>query len=397
MDNYDVVIIGGGIHGVGVAQAAAAAGYSALLLEKNALAYGSSSRSSKLIHGGLRYLESAQFSLVYECLHERQLLAKLAPDLVYLESFHIPVYRTTSRSRLTIRTGLSLYALLGGLTSAARFNTLPKKQWDSLDGLEQHDLTAVFRYFDGRTDDAALTRAVMNSAITLGAEMLMPAEFVGAACEQDNVQITYVVDGITKQCQASALINATGAWINPVLEKINPVCKAKEIDLVQGTHLILDNVPIDHCFYLEAPQDKRAVFVLPWKNKTLVGTTETRFTGSPDSVKPEPLERDYLLTVVRHYFPAYSAEVSSGLAVQKKTIQVGDAFAGLRVLPAGSENDFSKPRDTVLYQSHNRIINVYGGKLTTYRLTADRIIKKIQDVLPVRKQVALTRNINLEA
>ena len=113
MDNYDVLIIGGGIHGVGTAQAAAAAGYSVLLLEKNHLAYGTSSRSSKLIHGGLRYLESAQISLVYECLHERHLLTQLAPDLVRLEKFYIPVYNNTSRSRLTLRLGLSMYALLG--------------------------------------------------------------------------------------------------------------------------------------------------------------------------------------------------------------------------------------------------------------------------------------------
>ena len=384
MDNFDVVIIGGGIHGAGAAQAAAAAGHSVLLLEKNNLAYGSSSRSSKLIHGGLRYLESAQFHLVHECLRERHLLTRLAPDLVHLESFYIPVYESTSRNRLTLLTGLSLYAVLGGLKASARFHVLDKNQWPLLDGLKQQGLKAVYQYYDGRTDDKSLTHAVMNSAIELGAETVIPAEFVCAECEQDGVAVIYTENGIKKYCQASVLVNATGAWINPVLEKITPVKPVMNIDLVQGTHLVLDEMPIKHCFYFEAPQDNRAIFLLPWKNKTLLGTTETNFTGTPDNVLAQQFEKDYLLDIVHHYFP------------EKKTLNVVDEFSGLRVLPSGKENDFSKPRDTVLYQSHERVINIYGGKLTTYRLTAERIMKKIHCLLPARKVKALTRNILLK-
>ena len=305
MDNYDVVVIGGGIHGVGAAQAAAAAGYSVLLLEQNNLAYGSSSRSSKLIHGGLRYLESAQFHLVYECLHERHLLTRLAPDLVYLDSFYIPIYDSTSRSRLTLRTGLSLYALLGGLHSSTHFQALSKKQWQTLDGLKQPGLKAVYQYYDGRTDDYALTHAVMRSAIELGAESVIPAEFISAQCEPDKVQITYLDNGVEKHCSASVLINATGAWANPVLEKITPVSNGMAVDLVQGTHLVLEGIPINHCFYFEAPQDRRAIFMLPWKNKTLLGTTETLFTGQPENVSPQQHEKEYLLDVVQHYFPEH--------------------------------------------------------------------------------------------
>ena len=388
MDRFDVVVIGGGIHGVGAAQAAAAAGFSVLLLEKNHLAYGSSSRSSKLIHGGLRYLESGQFSLVYECLHERHLLTRLAPDLVYLDRFYIPVYDSTSRSRVTLRTGLSLYAALGGLHAASRFKTLAKKQWPSLDGLKLQGMKAVYQYFDGRTDDVALTAAVMRSAAELGAESIVPAEFISAECEQDKVHIAYTVNGIKKHCEAKALVNASGAWINPVLEKIRPARSVRPVDLVQGTHLLLDNLAINHCFYLEAPQDKRAIFLLPWKNKTLLGTTETLFSGQADNVLPLQSEQDYLLEVVQHYFPCYF----SG----RHVISVVDKFAGLRVLPTGEGDDFSKPRDTVLYQSHDRVINVYGGKLTTYRLTAQRIMKKLQAVLPVREVKAVTHKIKLQ-
>ena len=384
MDNYDVVIIGGGIHGVGAAQAAAAAGYSVLLLEKNHLAYGTSSRSSKLIHGGLRYLESAQISLVYECLHERHLLTRLAPELVRLEKFFIPVYNNTSRSRLTLRLGLSMYALLGGLKPSTRFRTLKKDKWSSLDGLTQDNLKAVFQYYDGRTDDAALTRAVMHSAVELGAHHIIPAEFISAEVETDKVQVTYSENNNIKHCQCSALVNATGPWINQLLKKITPQKPEKNIDLIQGSHLILDDFPIKHCFYLEAPQDKRPVFLLPWKDKTLLGTTEADFSGELDKLQPKQQEKDYLLEVVQHYFPT------------QNSFRVTDAFAGVRVLPSGDGAYFNKPRETLLHRSHPRVINVYGGKLTTYRLVGKRIIDSIQDILPTVEIRALTEKIRLK-
>lgn len=384
MDRYDVVIIGGGIHGVGVAQAAAASGHSVLLLEKTDLACATSSQSTKLIHGGLRYLESAKFSLVYESLQERDLLTRIAPDLVRLEKFHIPIYQSTSRSRMILRLGLSLYALLGGLRPSTRFHVLDKKQWDTLDGLKQDKLKAVYQYHDGRVDDVALTRAVMHSATELDAELAVPAEFTSADCESDKVHVSYKEGGVEIHCTASVLVNATGAWVNQLLKKITPEKSVMNIDLVQGTHLLLNDMPVKHCFYLEAPQDKRAVFVLPWKNKTLLGTTETSFTGQPDDVQPQQHEKDYLLDVVRHYFP------------ENKTFNVAGSFSGLRVLPSGKGSHFRKPRESVLYRSHPRVINIYGGKLTTYRLVAKRVIEKLREVLPSRKVIALTENIELK-
>ena len=385
MDNYDVVIIGGGIHGAGAAQAAAASGYSVLLLEKTSIACETSSKSSKLIHGGLRYLESAQFSLVYECLRERHLLTRIAHDLVKLEAFHIPIYQSTSRSRLALRMGLSLYSVLGGLKPSTRFHVLNKKQWNSLDGLKRQGLKAVYQYFDGRTDDEALTQAVMRSAIELGAHLAMPAEFVSADCEKDKVHITYKESGLEKLCTASAMVNASGAWINQLLNKTSPVQQVIDINLVQGSHLVLNEIPVEHCFYLEAPEDKRAIFLLPWKGKTLVGTTESDFTGQLEEVRVLQEEKEYLLDVVHHYFP------------DNKAVNIDDEFSGLRVLPSGEEKNFSKPRETVLYRSHDRVINVYGGKLTTYRIVAKRIIEQLNDVLPVRKVRALTENIKLNA
>src|SRR5271167_4239880 len=153
MKEYDVIIIGGGIHGAGVLQAAAAAGFRALLIERRALASGTSSRSSKLIHGGLRYLESGQFALVRESLRERAILLRIAADLVELKPFYIPVYRQTRRRPWQLKLGLGMYALLGGFNAGTRFGAVPRSEWAALDGLERQGLEAVVRYHDAQTDD----------------------------------------------------------------------------------------------------------------------------------------------------------------------------------------------------------------------------------------------------
>jgi glycerol-3-phosphate dehydrogenase len=176
----DVLVVGGGIHGAGCAQAAAAAGHSVLLLEQRALAAGSSSRSSKLIHGGLRYLESGQWRLVRESLHERTTLLRLAPDLVKLRQFHIPLYGDTRRRGWQLRVGLTLYAALAGFDRSAGFGTVPRRLWGELDGLQSRGLRQVYWYHDAQTDDRLLTEAVVRSAQSLGAELRMPAQLVGA-------------------------------------------------------------------------------------------------------------------------------------------------------------------------------------------------------------------------
>jgi glycerol-3-phosphate dehydrogenase len=383
MAEYDLVIIGGGIHGVGVAQAAVAAGHSCLLLERTALAHGSSSRSSKLIHGGLRYLESAQFSLVRESLHERHLLASLAPELVRIAPFHIPIYRDTRRRPWLIRTGLSLYAVLGGLHRACRFGTIPRRRWDTLDGLKTGGLQAVFRYYDGKTDDAALTRAVMESARQLGAELALPAEFLAAEIGEGGVEVRYRDGGGEHGCRAAAVVNAAGPWVDEALGRISPRMSAYPFDWVQGTHLVLDHPSPPGSFYLEAPQDGRAVFVLPWRGVTMVGTTESVFNGDPERVAPLAAERDYLRQVVAHYF--------NGLGDSPERA----AFAGLRVLPKGDTDPFSRSRDTHLHRSHSRILSLYGGKLTTYRITALKVLRQLRPVLPTRRAVARTDRLPL--
>src|SRR6266404_570698 len=195
MKQYDVVVVGGGIHGAGVLQAAAAAGHSTLLIERLGLASGTSSRSSKLIHGGLRYLESGQFALVRESLRERAIHLRIASELVELKPFFIPVYRDTRRRPWQLKIGLWMYALLGGFDAATRFGSVPKAQWPSLDGLKTLDLDAVIRYHDAQTNDALLTRAVVKSALGLGAEIAMPANFARANLGEDGVRVSYTASG----------------------------------------------------------------------------------------------------------------------------------------------------------------------------------------------------------
>src|SRR5271170_5617706 len=171
MKEFDVIVVGGGIHGAGVLQAVVAAGHNALLLERRALASGTSSRSSKLIHGGLRYLESGQFALVRESLRERAILLKIAAELVELKPFFLPVYPDTRRRPWQLKLGLWMYALLGGFDASTRFGSVPRSEWGSLDGLKTTGLQAVIRYHDAQTDDALLTRAVVQSALSLDAEL----------------------------------------------------------------------------------------------------------------------------------------------------------------------------------------------------------------------------------
>ncbi len=383
---YDLVVVGAGIQGAGVAQAAAAAGYTVLVLEQSSPAAGTSSKSSKLIHGGLRYLETAQFGLVRESLHERALLLKLAPDLVKLKPLHIPVYKDTTRGPLTIRSGLSLYSLLSGLDSNARFRSLPPAQWDNLEGLRQDDLQAVFRYYEAQTDDAALTRAVLHSAMELGAECEMPGRFVTAHVNSHSCLVEFESEFGFKAASCRVLVNCAGPWASDVISRIEPDMYLPKVDLVQGSHLVLPPL-LKNYFYLEAPQDKRAVFILPWQGKLMVGTTEKVHYGAPEEAVCSDEERDYLLDVLLHYFP--------DLLIDPTTV---DSFAGLRVLPRNGKNAFSRTRE-VLFEVDDetcpRVISVMGGKLTTYRQTALTVLDKIKLSLPVKERIADTSRIPL--
>lgn len=383
-EHFDVAVIGGGIQGAGVAQAASAAGYRTLLVERGEWAAATSRASSKLVHGGLRYLESGQLHLVYHSLQERQQLFRNAPRLVEAVRFYIPIYRHTRRRPWQIRAGLSLYALLTGLQPQARFRSVPRAEWTTLGGLRQDDLQAVFQYWDGQTDDAALTRAVAQSASTLGARCEQHCELIAAEQRGDGgFQLQLRSASGEWTCTARSLVNATGPWVNELLQRCSPRPPERAMSLVKGTHIVLPSMQLPGIFYLEAPSDGRAVFVMPWQGATLVGTTEVE-VDTPETA-PSQREIDYLLDTVRHYLPT-------------QPLQVTGSFAGVRVLPAGGGRAFSRARESVIAQfdaGNAALISIYGGKLTTYRYTAAEVVARLRKTLGPRAALADTLHLPL--
>lgn len=383
-ERFDVVVIGGGIQGAGTAQATAAAGYRTLLIERDHWAAATSRWSSKLIHGGLRYLESAQFNLVYHSLQERQRLFRNAPALVKPVKFFIPIYQHTRRRPWQIRAGLTAYALLTGLQPQARFRRIPRDEWKTLGGIQQNQLQTVFQYWDGQTDDAALTQAVVRSAQQLDAITLEHSELLSAKKSADGFDLHIKTDSSEWHCSARAVINATGPWVNELLERCSPQPTPRSISYVKGTHIVLPPMNLPGIFYLEAPADGRAVFVMPWRDSTLVGTTEMEIDAP--SALPSAQEINYLQETVRTYFPYFSPDVL-------------DSFAGVRVLPTGNGRAFNRARESIIAQTdigNAALISIYGGKLTTYRHTAELVARLLKTKLGSRPVRADTKTLRLE-
>ena len=384
LPNFDVLIVGGGIHGVGVAQASAAAGFQVALLEQSSLAAGTSSKSSKLIHGGLRYLESFELSLVRESLRERELLIRLAPGLVTRKDFLIPIYANSSRRPWKVHAGLALYSLLAGFRPHVRYSTVAPDLWKSLDGLSTDGLEVVFRYPDAQTDDLLLTESVMRSAQSLGATLFCPTEFCRAVQDKNGWQVEYQFENTTGFCHAGVIVNAAGPWANHVLQRLVPQQPTFAVEMVQGTHLELPGKVKHGCYYLEVPSDQRAVFVMPWRDHTLLGTTEHVYHGDPAKVRPLDQEQDYLLDMYQKSFPV-------------RDITVLKAWSGLRVLPTGG-NAFRRSRETQLPADNERqprVVSIFGGKLTGYRATSQKVLNKLLRTLPRRQPIARTDELKL--
>lgn len=377
---YDVVIIGGGVQGCAIAQASAAAGFSTLIIDKTDWGAATSSKSSKLIHGGLRYIQTAQFTLVRESLAEREWMFKHMPDLVKPNWFYVPLYKDSKFRPWQLASGLSVYQMLGAFNKHSFYKRIAKKQWNKLNGLKTDGLLAVFAYQDGQTDDKTLTQCILASAKQLGADCIAPAQFTRAAKFSNGYQACFRTEQGELCVKAKVLINAAGPWVNHVLACITPAVALQDIELIQGTHIVLDQQLNEHCFYLEVPSDKRVVFVMPWQGKTLVGTTETLFEGHPDDCQALDKEVYYLQEVLQHYFPNFQ-------------YQIIDSFAGLRVLPKASGRAFNRPRDSKIIQQGN-LLTVYGGKLTTWRATAETVLAGIESILGQRQAID-TRKISL--
>ena len=387
MEAVDLVVIGGGINGAGIAQCAAAAGYSVLLLEKGTIAGQTSANSSKLIHGGLRYLESGQLPLVRKSLAERKALLNLAPSLVNPIPFYIPVYENSRRSPWTIRAGLSLYALLSEFDALGQFKSIPSVHWSKIKGLKLQGLKALYQYWDAQTDDKQLTQAVVKNARTLGAQVIEHAKCTSIEHLNGHCKVHYqLVDDANSEVvevEALAVVNAAGPWVNDVLAKVQPQIAAEAIEWVQGSHLLLDIPANDGILYLESCFDQRVIFVMPWNGQTLIGTTEIvldKLTGKPEITAAEI---DYLLGIYLHYFSEFGD-------VETLKTKVVDSFCGVRVLPKQTGNAFDRPRDTLQKSqaSHPNLLSLYGGKLTTYRTTATEAIDWLEQTIGERQSLA---------
>jgi len=396
--DYDILIIGGGIYGCGIAQAAAAAGYRVCLHEQSTIASGTSSQSTKLIHGGLRYLEQGNLKLVYEALAEREVLLKIAPALVQRQWFYIPVYRGSKRPPWLIACGLFLYWLLS--FGRSRFRRLPRRRWQAvLPGLNTDGLQAVLAYEDAATDDAALTRAVAASAVSFGCAIVENSRLESAEFDGQCWQAGFVGQSGEDQtsgdqsdenqttCSARILINAGGPWIHEVCQRIRPAPPEIPVRLAQGSHLLLDR-PCPAYIYTES-LDGRVMFFRPWQGKLLAGTTETRLDAMTDHPQPTRHETQAILSTCKHYFPDTPCSEADILK----------SYCGVRVLPAGEEGAFAASRETVLLADEPDkpcYIGIYGGKLTTYRQEAGKVLRLIARHIPQPNQ-ADTRRISLSA
>ena len=368
-----VLILGGGIHGVGILHDLTSRGWHDVhLLEQRTLGYGTSSRSTKLIHGGLRYLQRVHdFPLVAEALRERKLLMEVAGDLVHPREFVFPILKTGGASRFKVKVGLTLYDFLAGRQNVGRHQSLT--QGEALVRAPIIDATKFSRYFsfwDCQTDDLALVRRAAHSAVKLGGGVSEGQRVTKIARAADGWLVDVVgADGLRAQISCLYIVNALGPWANRILEAsgIEPTHQALNN---KGSHLVFPNMGLKAGLFLQSPEDNRIFFVLPWLGKTLVGTTEKAFTGSPDQVDVTQDEVDYLIGHCNRY-----------LSTPLREENIEATFAGLRWLAVEAGYSLSTTsRSHVLgtiSSERGMMVTLYGGKLSTYRALAEEIGDKI--------------------
>ncbi len=365
----DLLVVGGGINGVGVARDAVGRGLSVTLVEKGDLAGATSSYSSKLIHGGLRYLEQFEFRLVSEALAERETLLTIAPHLVWPARFVMP-HVPELRPRWMIRTGLFLYDHLGRRTRlpgsmAVRLDTLPYS--DGLLAKYHHG----FIYSDCRADDARLVIANAKDAEIRGAKILPRTTLVSAQRLHNHWQVM-LSNG--QQIAAHAIVNAAGPWVKEVLNNRLNVPSNDAVRLIRGSHLVMPKLyEGSHAFILQN-DDRRVIFMIPYEGRfTLVGTTDVAETGDPAQPVATDAEAEYLCRAIGRY-----------LAHVPKPHDAVLRFAGVRPLyDDGSGDPSSITRDYTLRLDHANdaapVLSIFGGKLTTYRRLAEQVVDKIAD------------------
>ncbi|MBO6757247.1 MAG: glycerol-3-phosphate dehydrogenase [Roseibium sp.] len=371
---FDLLVIGGGINGVGVARDAAGRGLSVFLAEKGDLSEGTSSRSGKYIHGGLRYLEYFEFRLVREALIEREVILKIAPQLTKPLKLVLP-HSPGQRPRWFIRLGLFLYDHLGGRktippTTALRLDRVPEG------GSLRDGFKHGFAYYDVWVDDSRLVVLNAVDAARLGAEIRTRTEVISARREREHwcVQVRDRRTGASQEVRAKAIFNGAGPWVETVLGNVAGVNSSKQIRLVKGSHIILKKWwEGDHGFVLQA-KDKRLIFVNPYfDDLALVGTTDIAFNDRPENVAIDADEIDYLLRVLNTYFDTdLTAEHVIRSYSGVRPLFDDDARKGASAVTRDYEFELSAGA------GGPPILSAFGGKLTTYRKLAEHALARLR-------------------
>ena len=378
-DTFDLVVVGGGINGAGIARDAAMRGMSVAVLEKDDFASGTSSRSTKLVHGGIRYLEHYAFGLVHEASIERALLLKTAPHLVKPLSFLMPVYRGSRHGPFLINLGLWLYDALALFRNVRNHENLGVADFERLaPGIRSGDLLGGPLFYDAQTDDARLTLENLRAAHARGAVIANRArvtEFLVAGGKLRGVAAEDSLDGGAFEIRGRVVVNATGPWSDAMRRLAQPGAPG-HLRITKGVHILLprQKLPLVHAVVIISPIDQRVLFAIPWEDTLLVGTTDTDFEGNLDELAAEPGEVDYLLETLVSYFP-------------KLSIGRGDilsTYAGVRPLLAGpgaNGGASAASREHKLLEESSGLLTLVGGKLTTFRKMAQQVVDRVGTIL----------------
>ena len=387
-NSYDILIIGGGINGTSIARDAAGRGLKVLLCEKADLASGTSSASTKLIHGGLRYLEHYEFRLVRESLIEREVIMRSAPHLVEPMFFVLP-HHSGLRSAWMLRAGLFLYDHLGGNSTLPKTTTVNLRK-DPIGACLKDNFTKGFKYADCRVDDARLVVLNALDAQKHGANIYTQTRFLKAKREGNRWRATLQSkDGAVHAVEAKAMVNATRPWVAETSKHIGATRSGKSVRLVKGSHIIVKKLFSTVESYIFQNADGRIIFAIPYQHEyTLIGTTGIPYTGSLETIKISQWEIDYLCAAASEYFnEAITPE------------HIIHSYSGVRSLfDDGEEKIAEISRDYVLELDGGGdsppLLSLFGGKITTCRKLAEHALEKLSGVLQISK-VKWTANATL--
>ena len=367
---YDVLVVGGGINGAAIAHMAALNGLKVALLEKGDFAGGTSSKSTKLIHGGLRYLENLEFGLVRESLRERSVQLKSAPHLVHPLRFIIPVYDSDARPFWLMKLGVKLYDLLSRKHVIEKHRVLDAEEICRLvPGIRREGLQGGVMYSDAQMDDARLCLENVLSAVEKGAHAANYAKVVSFIQENGKTVGVRARDEVGQknfEVRARRVVCAVGPWTNILMRKEHSRSLPK-VRPTKGVHIICRGIISDHAVLVPTRSDRRVFFIIPWMGNSLIGTTDTDFTGNPDHVNAEPEDIDYLIHETKRVLP--EARLSRENMIT--------SFAGLRPLVSEPGAPARVSRKHVIRESYSGLIYVMGGKYTTYRKIAEDVVRKL--------------------